>query len=149
MRFIVVLSLASLLPVTAAAQEAAQNPCTTTPVTTQLSFNLYEGRLNPESEAMIDRLADVLRACPEAHFELQVHTDPVRLSSFNRRASQQVADRIRARLVQRGIPAARLAPCGYGESQPLPDVRPSMRGTRNERLVLKRIEVAATHRCPA
>ncbi|MFK7988189.1 MAG: OmpA family protein [Sandaracinaceae bacterium] len=133
----------------ASAQDAAGNPCTQTPVTTQLAFNLYEGRLSPESEALVDRLAAVLRACPDAHFELQVHTDTVRLTSFNRRASQQVAVQIRDRLVQHGVAAARLAPCGYGESTPLPNVRPSMRGNRNERLVLKRIDDAAAHRCPA
>lgn len=147
-RFFALVALVSSIAAPAAAQDTAADPCTQTPVISQLSFNLYEGQLTPESDATVDRLAVVLRACPGAHFELQVHTDTVRSSAFNRRASQQVAERVRDRLVRGGVDAARLAPCGYGESLPLRDVDPSWRGNRNERLVLKRIDDATTHRCP-
>lgn len=49
--------------------------------------------------------------------EIEVHTESFRMSSFNARASQRVAEALRDRLVAGGVDAARLAPCGYGESR--------------------------------
>lgn len=150
MRLLVSAPLFCLLALAApaAAQSPAGDPCREDIATTALSFDLYRGALTAEGEATVDRLAAMLRACPSRRFELQVHTDTVRTQGFNRRASQQVAQAVRARLVRHGIDPTRLAACGYGESMPLAR-DPSWRGSRNERLVIKRIDDAAHHRCPS
>lgn len=147
------LVIASLLAVAAPPTASAQDmgdPCTSAEVTIVLAFDLYGGRVEDRERGTIDRLAALLRACPDRSFELQLHTDTVRTSAFNRRASQSVAEHVRAMLVERGIPADRLAPCGYGESRPL-SIDPSWdQRTPNQRLVLRALPgPAAAHRCPA
>ena len=125
------------------------DPCAQPEVTVQLLFDLYEGRVAPSEGRTLDALAERLRACPDRAFELQVHTDTVRMSSFNARQSRAVAAHVRQLLAERGIPEARLAACGYGESRPLQQ-DPSWDGRApNNRLVVRALPgQASAHRCP-
>lgn len=151
-----VLSALLLLALLAAASVAAGqrrpavgDPCAEPEVTIQLVFDLYQGQVARSEGRKLDALAARLRACPDKAFELQVHTDTVRMSSFNARQSQAVADHVRQLLVERGIPATRLVACGYGESHPLQQ-DPNWNGRApNNRLVVRALpgEASAYH-CP-
>ena len=153
-----ILSVALLLvalPSVAAAQAPdarpapVPDPCAAQTVTMALEFDLFAGEVAATENARIGALAAHLAACPQLSFELQVHTDTVRSSAFNARASQNVAEHVRRLLGARGIGAARLAACGYGESAPR--TGPSWDATTpNTRLVLRALPAGASaHRCPA
>lgn len=124
------------------------DPCHEAERTIPLAFDLYAGRVTDASLPLLDRLAERLRACPSRAFELQVHTDTVRLTSFNARQSAAVARHVRELLVVRGVDGARLVACGYGEAHPIGGP-PSWHGSPNERLVVRVLTgPASAHRCP-
>lgn len=82
-----------------------------------VAFDLYTGTVAAESLPTIDAIARRLVVCPDVTLEIEVHTDAFRMSEFNARQSQRVAEAIRDRLVTDGVSASRLAACGYGESR--------------------------------
>lgn len=112
-----------------------------------IRFDLYAGTVDPSTLATIDAVARRLNACPDVKVEIQVHTDTRRMTVFNARASAAIAEHIRARLIERGVAASRIAACGYGESRPTA----GMQGydPRQNRVEWIRIASPAEHRCPA
>mgnify|MGYP002074361622 CR=1 FL=1 len=138
-------SLALAAFVLAAAAPAAA--CTEAPATYPLVFDLFAGRVDPASYPVLDALAARLAACPDRAIELQVHTETVRTGAFNLRASQAVAEDVRALLVARGVDPSRLLPCGYGEERPLggpPSWAPNAPGNR---LVVRAVPSARPSAC--
>ncbi len=87
-------------------------------MTAPIAFDLMAGTVAPESLAVVDAVARRLRVCADVQLEIAVHTDAMRTSAFNARASQRIAELVRDRLIARGVDAARLVACGYGESVP-------------------------------
>lgn len=85
----------------------------------RVTFDLYSGTVAPDSLPIVDAVAARLRGCADLQVEIQVHTDTVRMASFNARQSQRVAEVLRDRLVADGVDVSRLAACGYGESRPV------------------------------
>jgi len=86
--------------------------------TAPIAFDLMAGTVAPGSLAVVDAVARRLRVCADLQLEIAVHTDAMRASAFNARASQRIAEVVRDRLIAQGVDAARLAACGYGESVP-------------------------------
>lgn len=149
MRPLVLLAVLTFAAPTSAQAPDVGDPCAEPERTLPLAFDLYQGRVLDESLPLVDRIAERLRACPSRTFELQVHTDTVRLAAFNARQSAAVARHLRELLAARGVAASRLVACGYGESRPL-GTAPTWRGSPNERLVLRALPgPASEHRCPA
>ena len=109
-----------------------------------IAFDLYTGTVAPESGPIVDAVARRLVLCPAVQLEIQVHTDAMRLASFNARASQQVADAIRDRLVALGVARERVAACGYGESQPTSSAPGWRAQPVNARVEWVRLTVPAT-----
>lgn len=133
--------LATVLAVPSLALAIPGADCGELSFTVPLAFDIYQGRVEERAQrALLDQVAERLRACPEQSFELQVHTDTVRMSSFNLRQSQAVAEHLRALLVRRGLDASRLAPCGYGEEQPGAATPDWDQDSANNRLIVRPIE---------
>src|SRR6188472_3206150 len=88
-----------------------------------------------ESMAVIEELAYVLDQHPEvAMVEVQVHTDDAGSAAYQRRVSQDRADKIKLLLTRLGIAATRVSAKGYGPDQPLaPNVSDANRA-RNRRV---------------
>lgn len=117
--------------------------------TGRIAFDLYAPALEPGADAVIGPVARRLVACPELQIEIQVHTDTRRMGSFNARQSLAIAEAIRDQLVAMGVPAERLAPCGYGESQPDPREGREQWDEANNRVIFVRLPGAASgHQCP-
>lgn len=113
-----------------------------------IRFDLYRAEIDAESMRTIDAVARRLIACPELSIEVQVHTDTRRTEQFNLRASALIAAQIRARLIAQGVPASRVAACGYGESRPLTDGGRQPWDPANTRVEWARIASAGAHACP-
>jgi outer membrane protein OmpA-like peptidoglycan-associated protein len=88
-------------------------------ITQQIQFDTAKATIKPVSFPILDAVYDVLSANPKITIEVQGHTDNVGLAAYNQKLSQQRADSVKAYLVKKGIPDARLVSKGYGMSQPL------------------------------
>lgn len=130
------------LPAGARAQD-----CARLSFSAPLRFDLYQGRLAPGQDAVFERIASRLRACPGTTVELQVHTDTVRTAGFNLRQSHAVAQELKLALARLGVDPNRLVACGYGEERP--NVTPGQwQGSPNERVEVRTLANPAAHRCP-
>lgn len=87
-----------------------------------LFFNPYEydtKGLKPTSLAVLNKLADTLKANTKMKIEIAGHTDNSGEDLANLQLSQKRADAIRAYLIQKGIKEDRILAKGYGETSPI------------------------------
>ncbi|MBK1636639.1 OmpA family protein [Rhodovulum adriaticum] len=78
-------------------------------------------RIEGAAVRVIDRIADVLRACPDARIEIGGHTDSQGREEMNLTLSQQRADAVLTALIARRVLTSNLTAKGYGETQPIAD----------------------------
>ncbi|WP_339826605.1 OmpA family protein [uncultured Parasphingorhabdus sp.] len=83
-----------------------------------ISFRSGSAYVSPESNKILDALAGALKACPGLSVAVEGHTDDNGDRGVNRIMSQERADRIKAGLVERGIPAGLITATGYGSERP-------------------------------
>jgi len=84
-----------------------------------LRFPTNSAEIDPSSLALIEAFADYLKARPKLKAEIQGHTDNVGADSDNLELSTRRAKAVYERLIQFGIPSARLSYRGYGEAVPV------------------------------
>lgn len=82
-------------------------------------FNTASYELLPDSEVEIDKLARLLFLNPDLRIELGGHTDDVGQDAANQKLSEQRANAVRDRLIEKGVQAERLTAVGYGETRPM------------------------------
>lgn len=75
--------------------------------------------LQPAGRREVARLAEQLQGAQYGRVEVVGHTDRLGSAAYNQRLSERRADAVRAALVAQGIPAARVAASGRGETQPV------------------------------
>jgi outer membrane protein OmpA-like peptidoglycan-associated protein/tetratricopeptide (TPR) repeat protein len=88
--------------------------------TIQLNNILYaynKWDLAPESYIELDKLVTILQKNPTLIIEIRSHTDSKGTAKYNQTLSEKRAASVVQYLVAKGIPTARLASKGYGESQ--------------------------------
>jgi len=102
------------------------------------SFIVYflEGRdeLTPESRAELDKVLAELKRRPLPDIVVIGHTDTVGGLTYNDRLSLARAERVRAMMVQLGIPAERIEAAGRGEREPLVPTEDNTSEPRNRRV---------------
>lgn len=83
--------------------------------------NIYyeygKAALKPESTAVLDETAQMLKNFPEMEINLMSHTDARGNANFNKSLSQQRADAAREYLIAQGIAAERVKAIGLGEEE--------------------------------
>ena len=84
----------------------------------QISFRSGSAYVSLESKQILDELAAALKTCNGVTIAVEGHTDDDGDSDVNRVISQERADRIKAGLVERGIPETLITATGYGSSRP-------------------------------
>jgi OmpA-OmpF porin, OOP family len=82
-------------------------------------FDFNKSSLKPESDAVLTKARDALKANPQLKVEVQGHTDNVGGDAYNQKLSGERAAAVLAWLTKNGIPAAQLSSKGYGKSQPV------------------------------
>ena len=86
----------------------------------KVQFNTGKATLKPESNPLLDEIANVLKAHPEVTgVVIEGHTDLVRQRVVQRTASQERADSVMKALVDRGVEKTRLSAKGFGPSRPI------------------------------
>ncbi|WP_339691330.1 OmpA family protein [uncultured Parasphingorhabdus sp.] len=84
----------------------------------KISFRSGSAYVSPQSNKILDELASALKNCAGLSIAVEGHTDDNGDSAVNRIMSQERADRIKAGLVERGIPASLITAKGYGSARP-------------------------------
>ena len=94
-------------------------------VLSNIFFDYNQASLRNESETELFKLLKIMKDYPEIQVEVSGHTDNIGSDNYNNDLSLRRAKSVTAWLVEKGIPAKRLTPRGYGKSQPLsPNVQP-------------------------
>jgi outer membrane protein OmpA-like peptidoglycan-associated protein len=101
----------------------------------QVQFLHGSAEIGPDSEGLIQEIAQVLRSHPEIlAVEVQGHTDDSGTAAFNQDLSQRRAEAVRAALIRNGIDESRLVARGYGLEKPLVPNTSDVNRARNRRV---------------
>ena len=84
-----------------------------------VTFELNAAKLTAEGQATLDGVAKTLTSQEDLSVEIAGHTDSIGSEAFNTMLSQQRADAVRARLIEKGVAAGRMTAVGYGELEPI------------------------------
>lgn len=103
----------------------------------QVHFQHNSADILPDSMALIEEIADVLRSHPElVTVEIQGHTDNTGEPGYNQRLSQERAEAVRQALIDVGVQADRMVPKGYGQDRPLVPNVSDLNRAKNRRVQL-------------
>jgi outer membrane protein OmpA-like peptidoglycan-associated protein len=80
-------------------------------------FALDQSTISPESAAVLDQIATVLRSYPVLTIELQGHTDPRASNAYNQALGMRRAIAVRNYLLRQGIAPERMTIRSFGETQ--------------------------------
>jgi len=102
-----------------------------------VNFEFDSDRLTPESAAILDQAAAVLKQRPNAVVEVQGHTDARGKDAYNLKLSERRARTVQDYLVKGGVPAGQLTARGYGEAEPVASNDTDEGRAQNRRVDLK------------
>lgn len=102
-------------------------------------FDTGKADILPDSAKCLDEVVKLLGANPTWKMQVEGHTDNVGGSAANQKLSQARAEAVKAWLVAKGVPAARLTAKGFGDSQPISDNKTEDGRAKNRRVTLRKI----------
>lgn len=100
----------------------------------QINFEPGSTRIDAESLVVVADIADILRKCPDARFEIEGHTDSQGGTDLNLSISQQRAEAVLGALLSQRVLTSGITAKGYGPEQPIAD-----NGTEEGRALNRRI----------
>jgi outer membrane protein OmpA-like peptidoglycan-associated protein len=103
-----------------------------------VNFETGKAVLLPESQGILDQVAQSLVDNPDVNIEVGGHTDNVGAAAANLRLSQARAEAVRDYLISKGVEEGRLTAQGYGEEQPVADNATAVGRAANRRVELSR-----------
>lgn len=105
-------------------------------VTVDVQFDTAKATIQAASQALLDRVAEMMKAAPALKIEVAGHTDNVGNPAANQALSEARAQSVVAALAQRGVAPLRMTAKGYGSSTPVADNRTEEGRARNRRVEL-------------
>ncbi|MCI5087267.1 MAG: OmpA family protein, partial [Rhodovulum sp.] len=88
---------------------------------TKITFGPGVTSVEGDSLNVVDKIAEILRECPDAQIEVGGHTDNQGSEGGNQSLSQQRANAVVNALAARRILVSNLTAVGYGETTPIAD----------------------------
>jgi OOP family OmpA-OmpF porin len=85
----------------------------------KIRFESGKATIEQDSLGLLDRLVETALRCPSANLEIAGHTDADGDDHVNMALSERRAQAVADYLVKAGLPADRVHPVGYGETQPV------------------------------
>jgi outer membrane protein OmpA-like peptidoglycan-associated protein len=90
--------------------------------------------IKPESEAIINQIAAMLKSDPGLKVSIEGHTDNAGTAASNKTLSEARAKAVVASLLGKGIDKARLSSKGWGQEKPVADNDSEDGKARNRRV---------------
>jgi outer membrane protein OmpA-like peptidoglycan-associated protein len=104
----------------------------------QVHFVTDSAEILPDSQTLLERIADFLNRHPELRLiEIQGHTDNQGPRQRNQVLSQQRAEAVRSALINLGVSADRLTARGFGPDRPIAPNLTAAGRARNRRVVFE------------
>lgn len=109
-------------------------------VLNNIYFRFNSAELDPNSESMLDYIADALIEEDSVRIEIRGYTDDIGSDVYNQRLSQHRAESVRNYLISKGISEFRVVALGKGETDPIASNSTETGRSRNRRIEIDRIE---------
>jgi outer membrane protein OmpA-like peptidoglycan-associated protein len=103
-----------------------------------ITFDTGKATIKPESQAVIDQVAEMLKGSPDLKLGVEGHTDNVGAAAANKSLSESRAQAVAAALAAKGIDPKRLATAGWGQEKPIADNKTDEGRAKNRRVELVR-----------
>jgi len=104
-----------------------------------VNFETGKSTITPESEAILNGVAESLVANDSIRVQVTGHTDNTGSLATNRRLSRARADAVRTYLISKGVAEDRLTARGFGPDQPVASNRTAEGRAQNRRVELTRL----------
>jgi OmpA-OmpF porin, OOP family len=104
-----------------------------------VNFETGKSVLTPESETILNGVAESLVANDSIRVQVTGHTDITGSLALNRRLSRSRADAVRTYLISRGVAEDRLTARGFGPDQPVASNKTADGRAQNRRVELTRL----------
>jgi outer membrane protein OmpA-like peptidoglycan-associated protein len=104
-----------------------------------ITFKLNSAEIRSSSFPVLDQAVKVLTEYSNLYIEIQGHTDNRGKDEYNLELSQRRADAVKAYMVKKGVPEARLRARGYGMTQPVASNDTPEGQAENRRVEFRRI----------
>ena len=104
---------------------------------TGVLFDFNKSTLKPESDAVLQQVAQLMARDPALKLEIQGHTDNIGTDAYNQPLSEARARAVVSWLMQHNVGPARLSARGYGKTRPIAD-----NATDEGRAQNRRVEIA-------
>jgi outer membrane protein OmpA-like peptidoglycan-associated protein len=99
-----------------------------------IQFDTGKSNIKPESMAIIEQIAALLKAHPDLKLSIEGHTDNIGTPQSNKTLSTQRARSVMNAVVQKGIANGRLTALGWGQENPIADNRSEDGRAKNRRV---------------
>jgi OOP family OmpA-OmpF porin len=103
-------------------------------------FDKAKATVRPESKAVLQNAAKVLKEYPSISLEISGHTSSEGEPAVNQRLSQERADAVKQWLVDNGIAPERLKTRGAGADEPIADNKKAAGREKNRRIEFKVVQ---------
>ena len=113
-------------------------------LTLKLNFAFDSSALTDSDKAQLDGAVAELKRLNWTSGVIEGHTDSVGSDAYNQKLSERRAATVREYLIAQGIAESRMAPTGFGESQPVADNKTAEGRAENRRVVLRRTDCDKT-----
>ena len=100
----------------------------------EIRFESGSARLARSGHAVLQQVAELLRAPRTERIEISGHTDSTGSESYNMKLSQQRAKTVVNYLITQGVDPQRMTSVGYGESRPIASNETAAGQARNRRI---------------
>ena len=101
-----------------------------------INFDTGEATIRPDSQPVIDQVAEMLQTNPGLVLSVEGHTDNVGAPASNKLLSENRAKAVVAALAAKGIDGKRLSAVGWGQDKPVADNSADEGRAKNRRVEL-------------
>lgn len=101
---------------------------------TPILFDSGDTRIHPDSQPLLNKLAETAMLCPNAQITVAGHTDNEGSNTTNMKLSEQRARTVASWLFQQGIDTKRIKAVGYGVKHPVADNATEQGRAKNRRI---------------
>lgn len=103
-------------------------------ITLHINFETGKSVIKPESQSIVDQIAEMLKTDPSIKISIEGHTDNAGTAAANQTLSQNRAKAVMDAIIAKGIDKGRLSSKGWGQNKPVADNSTEEGRARNRRV---------------